>query len=175
MLNSAFDHITGDRQDFWPAALRPEIEAVNARVYEAINNGVYRAGFALTQAAYEEAAHAVFEGLDWVEARLGRHRYLTGDRITEADWRLATTLFRFDAVYHGHFKCNRRRIVDYPRLWPYARELYQTPEVAATVRFDHIMRHYYASHESINPTRIVPLGPDIDRTEPHGRGRRDAA
>ena len=175
MLNSAFDHITGNTRDFWPADLRPAIEAVNERVYAGVNNGVYRAGFARTQEAYDEAAAEVFETLDWIEDRLGRGRYLMGDRLTEADWRLATTLFRFDAVYHGHFKCNRRRIVDYPNLWPYARELYQVPGVAGTVRFDHITTHYYRSHESINPRRIVPIGPEIDWRAPHDRARRSAA
>jgi putative glutathione S-transferase len=175
MLNAAFDGLTGNRRDFWPAALRPEIEAVNARVYAGLNNGVYRAGFARSQEAYDEAASEVFATLDWLEHRLAQSRYLLGDQITEADWRLATTLFRFDAVYHGHFKCNRRRIVDYPNLWPYARELYQVPGVAETVRLDHITQHYYRSHETINPTRIVPLGPDVDWRQPHGRDRRAAA
>ena len=175
MFNGAFDQITGNTLDFSPAALRGEIDAVNARVYDGVNNGVYRAGFARSQEAYDEAAAGVFETLDWIEERLGRERYLVGGRLTEADWRLATTLFRFDLVYHGHFKCNRRRIVDYPNLWAYARELYQVPKVAGTVNFEHIARHYYTSHESINPTRIVPIGPDVDWREPHGRGRRAAA
>ena len=175
MLNSAFDHITGNTRDFWPEDLRPAIEAVNERVYNCVNNGVYRAGFARTQEAYDEAVAEVFDTLDWIEDRLGRGRYLMGDRLTEADWRLATTLFRFDAVYHGHFKCNRRRIVDYPNLWPYARELYQHPGVAGTVRFDHITTHYYRSHESINPRRIVPIGPATDWWAPYDRARRSAA
>jgi glutathionyl-hydroquinone reductase len=175
MFNSAFDAITGNRLDFWPEALRPEIEEVNARVYETVNNGVYRAGFARTQEAYDEAVAELFATLDWLEERLGRARYLMGGQLTEADWRLATTLFRFDAVYHGHFKCNRRRIVDYPNLWAYARELYQHPGVAATVNFDHITQHYYRSHASINPTGIVPVGPDVDWRAPHGRERRSAA
>jgi putative glutathione S-transferase len=175
MLNSAFDGITGNTDDFTPADLLPEIDAVNARVYDGVNNGVYRAGFARSQEAYDEAAAGVFETLDWIEERLGRERYLVGGRLTEADWRLATTLFRFDLVYHGHFKCNRRRIVDYPNLWAYARELSQVPKVAGTVNYEHIARHYYTSHESINPTRIVPIGPDVDWREPHGRGRRAAA
>ncbi|HRO10186.1 glutathione S-transferase family protein [Amaricoccus sp.] len=170
MFNSAFDGITGNRLDFWPEALREEIDAVNDRVYRGLNNGVYRAGFAHSQEAYDEAAAEVFATLDWLEARLGRQRYLLGDRITEADWRLATTLFRFDLVYHGHFKCNRRRLVDHAALWPYARELYQVPGVAATVNFGQIARHYYTSHEGINPSRIVPIGPDIDWSEPHRRG-----
>jgi putative glutathione S-transferase len=175
MFNSAFDHITGNTLDFYPAALRAEIDAVNARVYDGLNNGVYRAGFATRQEAYDEAAAEVFETLDWLEARLARRRYLLGDRLTEADWRLATTLFRFDPVYHGHFKCNRRRLVDYPNLWSYARELYQHPGVAGTVNFNHITRHYYSSHQRINPTRIVPVGPDIDWRAPHDAARRSAA
>ncbi len=169
MLNSAFDGITGNTLDFWPEDLRAEIEAVNVRVYDGVNNGVYKAGFATSQGAYDEAVREVFATLDWIEARLGDARYLAGDRLTEADWRLATTLFRFDPVYHGHFKCNRRRLVDYPRLWAYARELYQHPGVAETVDFLHITHHYYQSHETINPTRIVPIGPDIDWWSPHGR------
>jgi len=169
MLNSAFDAITGNRDDFYPGALRPEIDAVNARVYETVNNGVYRTGFARTQAAYEEAVTALFETLDWLEGRLARQRYLTGARITEADWRLFTTLVRFDAVYVGHFKCNIRRIADYPALSGYLRELYQWPDVAETVRMDHIKHHYYASHETINPLGIVPLGPQMDLDRPHGR------
>ncbi|PZQ52246.1 MAG: glutathione-dependent reductase [Rhodovulum sulfidophilum] len=175
MLNSAFDGITGDRLDFWPAPLRDAIEAVNARVYATVNNGVYRAGFATTQEAYTEAALGVFETLDWLEDRLGRQRYLVGEQVTEADWRLATTLFRFDPVYHGHFKCNRRQLRDYPNLWAYARELYQWPGVAGTVDFAHITTHYYASHRTINPTGIVPIGPDLDWTAPHGRGQLAAA
>jgi glutathionyl-hydroquinone reductase len=175
MFNSAFNGITGNRLDFWPQPLRAEIEAVNARIYDGLNNGVYRAGFATTQAAYDEAVTEVFETLDWLEDRLESRRYLLGDRLTEADWRLVPTLFRFDAVYHGHFKCNRARIVDYPALWAYARELYQHPGIAETVHFDHFMRHYHASHESINPHRIVPIGPRIDWTEPHGRDRLKAA
>jgi putative glutathione S-transferase len=175
MLNSAFDGITGNTLDFWPEPLRPAIEAVNERVYATVNNGVYRAGFARSQEAYDEAAAALFETLDWLEARLKRERYLVGNRLTEADWRLATTLFRFDPVYHGHFKLNRRRLVDYPNLWAYARELYQYPGVAGTVDFAHITRHYYGSHTSINPTRIVPVGPEIDWWAPHGRAQRSAA
>ena len=175
MLTSAFDAITGNGLDFWPAELRGEIEAVNARVYDGVNNGVYRAGFATSQAAYEEAARGVFETLDWLEARLGERRYLLGERLTEADWRLATTLFRFDPVYHGHFKCNRRQLSDYANLWAYARELYQVPGVAETVDFAHITTHYYASHRTINPTGIVPIGPDLDWRAPHGRERLAAA
>jgi putative glutathione S-transferase len=170
MFNSAFDGLTGNRDDYWPAALREGIEAVNTRVYETVNNGVYRAGFATSQGAYDAAVGTLFETLDWLEARLGRARYLMGDRITEADWRLATTLFRFDPVYHLHFKCNRRRLIDYPNLWAYARELYQWPGVAGTVNFEHIVRHYHYSHEGLNPHRIVPINPVLDWTAPHGRG-----
>jgi putative glutathione S-transferase len=169
MFNSAFDGLTGKRDDYWPVALREGIETVNARVYDTVNNGVYRAGFATTQDAYDTAVVALFESLDWLEDRLATRRYLMGDRITEADWRLVTTLFRFDPVYHLHFKCNRRRLIDYPNLWAYARELYQWPDVAGTVNFEHIVRHYHYSHESINPHRIVPINPVLDWTAPHGR------
>ena len=169
MLDTAFADLTGIAPDAYPADLRDEIDRINARVYGDVNNGVYKAGFATTQDAYDEAATALFDALDWLEDLLSGRRYLAGDRVTEADWRLFTTLVRFDAVYHGHFKCNRRRLVDYPNLWPYARELYQWPGVAATVSFAHAVRHYHYSHESINPHRIVPLGPDIDWTRPHGR------
>ena len=170
MFNSAFDGITGDSQDFWPEAMRAEIEAVNERIYHTVNNGVYKAGFASVQAAYDEAACALFETLDWAEERLSTQRYLVGETVTEADWRLFPTLARFDAVYHGHFKCNRRRLIDYPNLWAYARELYQWPGVAATVRPDHYIRHYHYSHETVNPFRIIPIGPVIDWEAPHGRG-----
>ena len=170
MLNSAFDGLTDNDADFWPEALRGEIEEVNERVYETVNNGVYRAGFATTQEAYDEAVTALFDSLDWLEERLSRQRYLVGDRVTEADWRLFTTLVRFDPVYHGHFKCNRRRLVDYPNLWAYARELYQWPGVAGTVWPSHYIRHYHYSHDTINPHRIIPIGPLIDWDEPHGRG-----
>jgi putative glutathione S-transferase len=169
MFNSAFDALTGNCDDYWPAPLRAGIEAMNARIYETVNNGVYRAGFATTQAAYDEAVTALFDSLDWLENHLARSRFLMGDRITEADWRLATTLFRFDPVYHLHFKCNRRRLIDYPNLWAYARELYQWPGVARTVRFDHIVRHYHYSHESINPHRIIPINPVLDWDAAHGR------
>jgi putative glutathione S-transferase len=171
MLNSAFEAFTDVHTDYYPAPLRAEIDGINATVYANVNNGVYRAGFAGTQAAYEEAARAVFATLDELEARLSRQRYLVGRQITEADWRLFTTLVRFDAVYYGHFKCNVRRIVDYPNLWNYLRDLYQVPGVAETVSLDHIKRHYYGSHRSINPTGIVPIGPLIDFTLPHDRGR----
>ncbi len=169
MFNTAFDGLTGDRQDFCPEPLREEIEAINARIYDTVNNGVYKSGFATTQNAYEEAVTPLFETLDWIEARLEQQRYLMGDRITEADWRLFTTLVRFDPVYVGHFKCNIRRIVDYPNLWAYTRDLYQVPGVAETVDMLHIQAHYYASHESVNPTRIVPVGPAVDFAAPHRR------
>ncbi|MGR3709301.1 MAG: glutathione S-transferase family protein [Alterinioella nitratireducens] len=175
MFNSAFNDITGDTQDFHPEALRPRIGRVNARVYDDINNGVYKAGFATTQAAYDTAVHALFDALDWVESILSEYRYLSGARITEADWRLFTTLARFDAVYHLHFKCNRRRLIDYPSLWGYARELYQWPGVADTIHFDHIVRHYHYSHDSINPHRIIPINPLIDWTAPHDREALQAA
>ena len=170
MLNSAFDHITGNGHDYWPAPLRDAIEAVNARVYDTLNNGVYKAGFATTQAAYDAAIHPLFDTLDWLEERLGRGRYLMGDTLTETDWRLFTTLIRFDAVYHTHFKCNRARIVDYPNLWGYLRELYQWPGVRQTVDFDHITRHYYVSQRTVNPHAIVPIGPRPNFDAPHGRG-----
>jgi putative glutathione S-transferase len=170
MFNAAFDGVGAAPGDFYPEALRPEIDAVNARVYETVNNGVYRAGFATTQAAYEEGVGPLFDTLDWLDARLADRRFLVGDRPTEADWRLLTTLLRFDLVYVGHFKCNRRRIVDYPNLWPYTRDLYQWPGVAATFDREHAKRHYYESHKTINPTGIVPVGPDVDFDAPHGRG-----
>ena len=170
MFNSAFDGLTGNDRDFWPESLRGEIEAVNARVYGTVNNGVYKAGFATAQAPYDAAVTALFETLDWLDHRLSRQRYLVDDRQTEADWRLFTTLVRFDSVYHLHFKCNRRRIIDYPNLWAYTRDLYQEPGVAATVRMDHIVRHYHYSHETINPHRIIPINPILDFTVPHGRG-----
>ncbi|KAA0910074.1 glutathione S-transferase family protein [Aquicoccus porphyridii] len=169
MFNSAFDAITGNRENFWPWDMRGDIEAVNARIYDTLNNGVYKAGFATTQAAYDAAVGPLFDTLDWLERHLADNRYLMGARITEADWRLFTTLVRFDAVYHGHFKCNRRRIVDYPNLWAYTRELYQWPGVRETVHMDHITRHYHYSHETINPHRIVPIGPVIDFEAAHGR------
>ena len=170
MFNSAFDGITGNTDDYWPQDLREAIEPVNARIYDTVNNGVYKSGFATTQEAYEEAVTPLFDSLDWLEERLSQNRYLMGDRLTEADWRLFTTLIRFDAVYHGHFKCNRARIVDYPTLWGYLRELHQWPGVAETVNFDHIARHYYYSHDTINPHRIVPIGPTLDLMSDHGRG-----
>ncbi|MDZ5697962.1 glutathione S-transferase family protein [Chelativorans sp. M5D2P16] len=171
MLNSAFDEWGDAALDFYPDDLRGEIEAVNALVYDNINNGVYRAGFATTQDAYEEAFGQLFDALDTVEERLSRRRYLAGDRLTEADWRLFTTLVRFDPVYFGHFKCNLRRIVDYPNLSNYVRELYQVAGVAETVNLHHIKAHYYGSHTTINPTGIVPVGPEVDFTAPHDRER----
>ncbi|MBE9637669.1 glutathione S-transferase family protein [Salipiger mangrovisoli] len=169
MFNAAFDGLTGNSDDYWPEELRAAIEPVNARIYDTVNNGVYKAGFATTQNAYEEAVLPLFETLDWLEDRLSGQRYLMGGQITEADWRLFTTLIRFDTVYHGHFKCNRRRIIDYPALWAYVRELYQWPGVAETVRLDHISRHYHYSHDTINPHRIVPVGPVLALDLPHGR------
>ncbi|KAJ04569.1 glutathione S-transferase family protein [Sulfitobacter mediterraneus] len=170
MFNSAFDGITGNTDDYWPTELRDAIEAVNDRIYDTFNNGVYKAGFATTQAAYDAAIVPLFETLDWIEDILSRNRYLIGDQITEADWRLFTTLVRFDPVYHQHFKCNRKRIVDYPNIWAYTRELYQQPGVAGTVNFDHIVRHYHYSHDTINPNRIIPINPVLDFDGPHGRG-----
>ena len=174
IFNTAFDQL-GDGignpgLDLYPVDLRDEIDAVNARVYDTLNNGVYKCGFATTQDAYDEAIGPLFATLDWLEERLSRQRYLLGDRITEADWRLFTTLVRFDPVYVTHFKCNVRRLVDYPNLWGYVRDLYQVPGIAETVDFDHIKRHYYLTHGSINPTGIVPKGPRTDFTLPHGRG-----
>lgn len=169
MLNSAFDAWGDAGTDLYPEDLREEIDAVNDGVYRDVNNGVYRAGFAVTQEAYEEAFDALFAALEGLDRRLADRRYLIGERITEADWRLFTTLIRFDAVYVGHFKCNLRRIADFPSLWPYLRDLYQVPGVAETVDFDHIKRHYYVTHDSINPTGIVPKGPALDLNQPHGR------
>ncbi len=175
MFNSAFDDLTGNRDDYCPPHLKAEIDAINDRVYDRVNNGVYKAGFATTQDAYEENVLKLFETLDELEERLSRQRYLVGNRLTEADWRLFTTLVRFDPVYVGHFKCNIRRIADYPNLSAYLRELYQVPGVAGTVDFHHIKHHYYRSHPTINPTRIVPVGPELDLTAPHRRERLAAA
>src|SRR4029079_9937757 len=169
MLNSAFDAFTNNRTDYYPAELRGEIDAVNELVCSNVNNGVYRCGFASTQEAYEEAFLDLFGTLDQIEERLSRQRYLAGDRLTEADWRLFTTLLRFDAVYYSHFKCNLRRIADYPNLSNYVRELYQVPGVAATVSIDHIKRNYYGSQPQVNPTGIVPIGPPVDFAAPHDR------
>lgn len=170
MFNSAFDTITGHTDDYWPTDLHPQIETLNARIYDTLNNGVYKSGFATTQDAYDAAVHPLFDTLDWLEGILSSNRYLTGDRVTEADWRLFTTLVRFDYVYHQHFKCNRKRILDYPNLWAYTRELFQWKGVAETVDFNHIVRHYHYSHDTINPNRIIPINPVIDWQEPHNRG-----
>ncbi|MDH0291200.1 glutathione S-transferase family protein [Pseudomonas sp. GD04087] len=169
MFNTAFDGITGNKLDLYPEPLRAQIDELNERIYPAVNNGVYRAGFATTQDAYEEAFKTLFNELDWLEERLGKQRYLAGEYLTEADVRLFTTLIRFDAVYHGHFKCNLRRLADYPNLSGWLRELYQLEGVAGTVDFQHIKNHYYASHRTINPTGVVPLGPQQEFTSPHGR------
>jgi glutathionyl-hydroquinone reductase len=171
MLNSAFDAFTDAKTDYYPPSLRGEIDRINDLVYASINNGVYRAGFATSQGAYEEAARGVFAALDQLDDRLSGQRYLVGRQITEADWRLFPTLVRFDAVYYSHFKCNLRRIADYANLWGYLRELYQRPGIAETVSIDHIKRHYYGSQRQVNPTGIVPIGPLIDFDAPHNRGR----
>ena len=171
MLNSAFDEVGATDVSFLPSELLAEIDTINEFVYSAVNNGVYKAGFATTEAAYKEAVVMLFDALDTLEVRLANQRYLLGDTITEADWRLFTTLVRFDAVYVGHFKCNIRRIVDYPNLWGYLRDLYQVPGIAETVNIEHIKAHYYTSHANINPTRIIPVGPLLDFNEPHDRTR----
>jgi glutathionyl-hydroquinone reductase len=171
MLNSEFPAHGADGNDYYPAALRGDIDVINAQVYDNVNNGVYRCGFAGTQAAYEAAVRRLFHALDALDERLARSRFLVGNTVTEADWRLFTTLIRFDAVYYGHFKCNLRHVDDYPNLSGYVRDLYQTPGIADTVDFDHIKRHYYMSHEHINPSRIVPLGPVLDFLRPHDRAR----
>ena len=169
MMTSAWDAVTGNDLDLWPEDLREGIEPVNARIYDTVNNGVYRAGFATSQEAYDRAVRDLFDTLDWLEDRLSRQRFLMGSRMTEADIRLFTTLVRFDTVYHGHFKCNRRKLMEYPNLWGFTRDLFQTPGVAGTVHLDHIAQHYYYSHDRINPTRIVPIGPHLDLMAPHGR------
>ncbi len=171
MLNSAFNHLTEVQADYYPVALQEEIDRLNERIYQTVNNGVYRAGFATTQQAYEEAFDALFDTLDWLESRLDRQRFLADSQLTEADWRLFTTLIRFDAVYHGHFKVNRQRIEDYPNLSNYLRDLFQQPGVAKTVDFSHIKTHYYGSHKTINPTGIIPKGPEFDLLRPHDRNR----
>ena len=171
MLGSAFDQAGAQPGDYYPRALRPEIDAINHRVYETLNNGVYKAGFATTQAAYLDAVEPLFDTLDWLEDRLSQSRFLCGDTLTEADIRLFATLVRFDAVYHGHFKCNIRRVVDYRNLWAYTRDIFQLPGVAETVDFGHIKRHYYMSHRRINPTGIVPVGPDLVFDAPADRDR----
>jgi putative glutathione S-transferase len=173
MFNSAFDKVGAKPGDYYPEELRAEIDALNERVYHTVNNGVYKAGFATTQEAYAEACAAVFETLDWLDQRLASRRYLLGSGITEADWRLFTTLARFDPVYHGHFKCNVRRIVDYANLSGYLRDLYQQPGIAETVDVEFYKRHYYGSHKTINPHLIVPVGPAVDYSVPHDRARLD--
>ncbi|KFZ31718.1 hypothetical protein IDSA_03235 [Pseudidiomarina salinarum] len=170
MFNSEFDHLTGNTLDFYPQAKQREIDSINEQVYHTINNGVYKCGFATTQDAYEEAYKALFNSLDDIEGILAKKRFLVGDEVTEADWRLFTTLVRFDAVYYSHFKTNQRRISDYPNLWDYLKALYQVKGVAETVVMDHIKTHYYGSHTMINPTGIVPVGPAINFDEPHQRG-----
>jgi len=169
MFNSAFDQVGALPGDYYPQELRAEIDEINARIYSNVNNGVYKAGFATTQEAYEEAVFPLFETLDWLEQRLSQQRYLMGGRLTEADWRLFTTLVRFDPVYVGHFKCNIRRLADYSNLWAYTRDLYQHEGVADTINMHHIKDHYYGSHETINPTGVVPVGPELNLNEPHSR------
>jgi len=170
MFNSAFDAITGNTDDYWPADQRDTIAPINDRIYDTVYNGVYKSGFATSQEAYDAAVVPLFDSLDWIETILSENRYLTGDTITEADWRLWTTLIRFDMVYHQHFKCNRKRIIDYPNLWGFTRELYQWQGIKETVNMDHIVQHYHYSHDSINPNRIIPINPVIDFDAPHGRG-----
>jgi putative glutathione S-transferase len=169
MFNSAFHLFTDSKEDLYPEGLRNDIDELNADIYDRINNGVYQAGFATSQAAHETAVNRLFGALDTLEVRLSHRRYLFGERIVETDWRLFVTLIRFDAVYHGHFKCNIRRLADYPHLFGYVKDLYQQEGIAETVNFDHIKRHYYMTHSDINPTRIVPLGPDQNFTGSHGR------
>lgn len=171
MLNSTFDDFTDSNLDLYPVELRSEIDEINDLIYSNVNDGVYRSGFAKTQNAYEAAVHKLFETLDLLESRLSEHRYLTGNRLTEADWRLFPTLIRFDAVYHGHFKCNLKRIIDYPNLYGYMCDLYHHNGIAETVDFDHIKRHYYMTHPEINPTKIVPVGPNFKFDAPHNRAR----
>ncbi|MEM6576500.1 MAG: glutathione S-transferase family protein [Pseudomonadota bacterium] len=171
ILNTAFDDLGAVAGDYYPEQHRSEIDQVNERVYATLNNGVYKSGFATTQEAYEENVVPLFETLDWLEELLANRRYLAGTRFTEADIRLFTTLIRFDPVYVGHFKCNLRRLIDYPNLWAYTREIFQHPKIRPTVNFEHIKKHYYVSHPSVNPTRIVPAGPTLDYDEPHNRER----
>jgi len=173
LFNTAFNDLTGNDADFYPEALRTEIDAINERIYNDVNNGVYKAGFATKQAAYEKHVNQLFNTLDWLEERLSRQRYLVGSQITEADWRLFTTLIRFDAVYVGHFKCNVKTIESYPHLSNYVRELYQVPGIKPTVNFDHIKRHYYFSHTMINPTQVIPKGPLVNYDSPHNRDQID--
>jgi len=169
MFNSEFNRFTKSQIDLYPEKLRPEIDELNSFIYENVNDGVYRAGFATSQNTYERAARRLFAALDQLDARLATRRYLFGPELVETDWRFFVTLVRFDAVYYGHFKCNLRRIIDYPNLFGYLKDLYQTDGIAETVNFDHIKRHYYVTHDDINPTRIVPIGPDQDPSTPHGR------
>lgn len=169
MFNSAFNTITGNTQDYWPEELHDPIARINDRIYDTLNNGVYKCGFSTTQTAYDAAVYPLFDTLEWLEGILSENRYLLGDRLTEADWRLFTTLIRFDPVYHLHFKCNRKRLIDYPNLWAYTRELYQIPGISDTVNMNHIVRHYHYSHDTINPHRITPINPVLDYWEPHGR------
>ena len=171
MFNHAFDEISHEFTDYYPQALAAEIDQLNERIYETVNNGVYRAGFATSQSAYESACQQLFDSLDWLEDRLQQHRYLLGDLITEADWRLFPTLVRFDAVYYGHFKCNLRHVYEYPALWGYTREIYQMPGNAETVSLDEYKMHYYGSHRNLNPSGIIPLGPEINLKAAHDRGR----
>ena len=169
IFNSSFDKITGNTEDFWPKNLQKEIEPINKRIYETLNNGVYRAGFATSQSSYDEAVTKLFDTMEWLEEILSNNRFLLGDRVTEADWRLFPTLARFDSVYHFHFKCNRKRLIDYKNLWAYTRDLYQTFGISKTVHLNHAIRHYYYSHASINPHQIIPINPIIDFNEPHKR------
>ena len=171
MFNSAFDDVGAKAGDYYPEALRAEIDSINDKVYDNVNNGVYKSGFATTQHAYEDAVFPLFETLDELEHILSKQRYLVGEQITEEDWRLFTTLIRFDAVYHGHFKCNLKQIEDYPNLSDYVRELYQWPGIAETVNMKHIKEHYYRSHNTINPTEVVPAGPVLNLDGPHLRGK----
>ena len=169
MFNSAFNEITGNTDDYWPTDLREQIADINERVYETVNNGVYKAGFATSQDAYDDAVHPLFDSLAWLESILENNRFLAGDKLTEADWRLFTTLARFDLVYHTHFKCNHKRLIDYPNLWAYTRQLYQHADIAETVHFDHIVRHYHFSQTTVNPHQIIPINPTVDFSAPHER------
>ena len=169
MFNSAFNEITGNTDDYWPTDLREQIADINECVYETVNNGVYKAGFATSQDAYDDAVHPLFDSLAWLESILENNRFLAGDKLTEADWRLFTTLARFDLVYHTHFKCNHKRLIDYPNLWAYTRQLYQHADIAETVHFDHIVRHYHFSQTTVNPHQIIPINPTVNFTAPHGR------
>ena len=169
MFNSAFNEITGNTDDYWPTDLREQIADINERVYETVNNGVYKAGFATSQDAYDDAVYPLFDSLTWLESILENNRFLAGDKLTEADWRLFTTLARFDLVYHTHFKCNHKRLTDYPNLWAYTRQLYQHADIAETVHFDHIVRHYHFSQTTVNPYQIIPINPTVDFSAPHER------